>query len=189
MSAVSIGPCNDMIADAEGVAWVGNVGYDYFNGAPASNGWLVRVAPDGTVSKGPEDLNFPNGIRFSADGSHAYLAESFGHRLLSFRRGADGQLSDRRVFAELPGVVADGIALDGEVAVWVADAATNRVLRVLEGGEITDVVHTGALRAFAWELGGPDGRDLFICMAPTTGVGNLDLRQGRIGLARVRVAA
>ena len=49
---------------------------------------------------------------------------------------------------------------------WVADAIGNRALRVAEGGRVLQDVSTGAQGTFACTLGGPDGRTLFLCVAP-----------------------
>jgi sugar lactone lactonase YvrE len=62
-------------------------------------------------------------------------------------------------------VAPDGACLDAEGAVWVADAAGGRLLRVREGGEIADEVHPGS-PVFACALGGADGRTLLACAAP-----------------------
>jgi sugar lactone lactonase YvrE len=60
----------------------------------------------------------------------------------------------------------DGIALDAAGAVWVANPFGREVLRVVEGGEVTDRLSTGELACYACALGGPDGRALFLCAAP-----------------------
>jgi len=58
----------------------------------------------------------------------------------------------------------DGICLDAEGAVWVAAPHPGKVLRVLEGGNISD---RGAVSAspYACMLGGKDRCTLFICTA------------------------
>ncbi|MEI7546512.1 MAG: SMP-30/gluconolactonase/LRE family protein, partial [Actinomycetota bacterium] len=86
-------------------------------------------------------------------------------RLTAFRIGADGILSDRRVFADLPRRAPDGICLDAEGAIWVADAMRNECVRVADGGRVLDVVATDQL-CFACTLGGHDGRTLFMLTAP-----------------------
>ena len=63
-------------------------------------------------------------------------------------------------------MAADGGVLDAEGAVWLADAVGNRALRVAEGGRVLQEVSTGQLGTFACTLGGPDGRTLFLCVAP-----------------------
>src|ERR1700729_2619123 len=64
-------------------------------------------------------------------------------------------------------VVPDGICLDAEGAVWVADVVNQRLIRVAEGGAILDELRTDGPCAFACMLGGDDGRTLFACVAPT----------------------
>jgi sugar lactone lactonase YvrE len=59
----------------------------------------------------------------------------------------------------------DGISLDAEGAVWIA--SHHQVLRVREGGEVTDAVDMGATRATACMLGGTDGRTLLITASDT----------------------
>ena len=54
----------------------------------------------------------------------------------------------------------DGISLDAEGGVWVA--SHHRVIRVIEGGTITDEVDMGPTRATACMLGGADGKTLLI---------------------------
>lgn len=187
LSGLAEGPCNDMITDAQGNAYVGDIGYEYHGVVQPKNGRLIRVDTSGKATAAAEDMVCPNGIRFTPDGRTLIVAESFANRLTAFRVTDSGALVERRVFAELGNCVPDGICLDAEGAVWVADAASSSVFRVFEGGRIAQTIHTGALKAFACELGGPDGRHLFICAAPQTGAKNRELRQGAIMLAMIDV--
>ncbi|MGO7704715.1 SMP-30/gluconolactonase/LRE family protein, partial [Rhizobium ruizarguesonis] len=67
-----------------------------------------------------EGFQFPNGMDLSPDGRTLVCAESWAKRLTSFDVAADGQLSHRRVWADLPGPP-DGICFDAEGAIWYAD--------------------------------------------------------------------
>jgi len=94
------------------------------------------------------------------DGRTLIVASTGWSNLLAYDLRADGTLSNRRVFATIPGSAPDGICLDAEGGVWVT--THEHVYRVLEGGEITDHVDMGAYKASACMLGGDDLRTLLI---------------------------
>jgi sugar lactone lactonase YvrE len=164
LTAHTVGRANDMVVDAVGRAYVGHFGYDLLGGGPPAPASLVCVETDGSVSTVADDLQFPNGCVISPDGETMILAETAANRLTSFAVGADGRLEDRHPFAEIDGFFPDGIALDAEGAVWAADPIGRRVVRVREGGTITDEFSTAPSGAFACALGGADGRTLFVCL-------------------------
>jgi sugar lactone lactonase YvrE len=181
LAMLAPGELNDMLVDHEGRAWVGNFGFDLFGGASARSTALISVAPDGTAALAADDLAFPNGTVLTPDGGTLIIAETMGNRLSAFTV-SDGALSGRRTwaaFGDFPAttdvqrivseadVVPDGICLDAEGAVWVADVLNQRLIRVAEGGAILDELKTNGLCAFACMLGGADGRTLFACAAPT----------------------
>jgi sugar lactone lactonase YvrE len=172
---------NDMVVDAEGRAYVGNFGFDIMSGATIRSTGVVRVDPDGTAAVAADDLRFPNGTVIFPDGRTLVVAETLASRLTAFDVGDDGSLANRRVWAQLGeaadtddmgellaagGVAPDGIALDAEGAIWVADALGGRVLRVREGGEIVEEIAPGT-GVFACGLAGADGRTLVMCAAPS----------------------
>jgi sugar lactone lactonase YvrE len=173
------GHANDMVVDAQGRAYVGNFGFDLMSGAPLETASLHRVDPDGTVTQAASDLWFPNGSVITPD-SVLIVNETFGNRCTAFDLTPDGQLANRRTWAEfgpLPAdraldetlanavVAADGACLDAQGALWIADAIGGRLIRVREGGEITDELHPDS-PVYACALGGADGRILYACAAP-----------------------
>jgi sugar lactone lactonase YvrE len=165
LGSYATGHVNDMVTDASGRSYVGNFGFDLMSGAPAQPTSLHRVDPDGTVTEAAGDLWFPNGIVITP-ANVLIVNETFGNRMTAFDVTEGGQLAGRRVWAEFdPPVAGDGSCLDAEGAVWIADAAGDRLLRVKEGGEITDEVRPGS-PVYACALGGADGRTLFACAAP-----------------------
>jgi sugar lactone lactonase YvrE len=92
------------------------------------------------------------------------VGETMGHRLTAFDIQHDGSLANRRAYAQLPEDVSpDGIALDAEGAVWLANPEGEYgVLRVREGGEIVERLALDT-EGYAVMLGGPARRHLFIC--------------------------
>jgi sugar lactone lactonase YvrE len=173
LSGLARGSINDMIVAADGTAYVGDMGMRiHQESTERQPGQTIRVTPEGEVSVGADDLAAPNGHILTEDGRTLIVAESAGSRLTAFDVAADGTLSGRRVFAELtpasddvPVAPPDGICLDREGAVWVADPIGRRVFRVLEGGKVTDTHVIDGLVPVACVLGGPDRRTLFICAA------------------------
>jgi sugar lactone lactonase YvrE len=184
LSGLSAKPWNDITVDRDGNAYVGNVGFDFPFGefAPGS---IVLVHPDGTARPAADDLAFPNGMVLTADGTTLVVAESYANRLTAFSIDTDGTLSDRRVWAELNGGVADGICLDAEGAIWYGDP-NGKCVRVREGGEVLQVIglDTGC---FACALGGPDGRTLFMMANPMPP--DFSNPTGQVLTARVSVPA
>jgi len=179
--------CNDMVVDAQGRAYVGNFGFDHYSGQPITPATLVRVDRDRSVHVVDESTLFPNGLAISPDGGTLIAAETYGRKLTAWEIRPDGSLSGKRTYAHLDGAFPDGICVDAEGAVWVADIAGRQVLRVVDGGEITDVVSTRERGAYACMLGGPDRRTLFICTAQGSGPATRQRRLGRIEAVQTTV--
>jgi sugar lactone lactonase YvrE len=177
---------NDMILDANGRAYIGTFGFDLDGGGEPTASELVCVEPDGEAWVVVENLLFPNGMVVS-DGT-LIVAESFGQRLSAYDIQPDGSLTNPRVWADLRPNVPDGICLDAEGAVWVADPVNNGVMRVVEGVGAVDWISTGDRGAYACWLGGTGMKTLFICTAETSDRSRtVQLRSGRIEAAVVEV--
>jgi sugar lactone lactonase YvrE len=179
--------CNDMVVDAHGRAYVGNFGFDLDGHADPHPTVMIRVDPDGTVAVAADDLRFPNGTVITPDGKTLVVGESYGACLTAFDVAADGTLSNRREWARLRGAVPDGICLDAEGAIWSACPLSGRVLRVREGGEVTDEVRITRRGAYACMLGGADGRTLFVCAADASDPEETGNRRGAIEVCEVTV--
>ncbi|MBS0521808.1 MAG: SMP-30/gluconolactonase/LRE family protein [Proteobacteria bacterium] len=187
LGSLATGPCNDMVVDAEGRAYVGNFGYDRHAGEAQRTTCLARVDPDGSVHKAADGLLFPNGTVITPDGRTMIVAETFAHRLTAFDVAPDGTLSNRRLWAGIDGCYPDGICLDAEGAIWVSDPFGHRVLRVREGGAITHSVDLAPRGAYACMLGGRDRRTLYVITNSGSGPAMTDKRDGRIETMRVDV--
>lgn len=163
LSELTVGRCNDMVVDATGRAYVGHFGYDLLGGEDPAAASLVCVEEAREPRVVAEGLHFPNGMVITPNGRTLIVAESAANRLSAFEITGDGALGKRRVFAELGDTVPDGLCLDAEGAVWVADPLAGEVLRVVDGGRVLDRVSMEGAGAFACVLGGEDGRSLYVC--------------------------
>jgi sugar lactone lactonase YvrE len=178
------GLSNDMVVDATGRCYIGNIGYDIYGGEDRRTTVLLLVDPTsgrGRAEGEPsgrdrplveprvvaDDLMVPNGTVITPAGDRMIIAESLAQRLTSFRIAADGSLSDRLVFADLGDETPDGICLDADGGIWFASVNEDQVVRVEEGGTVTDRVATSGRRAIACMLGGDDRRDLYVCATRT----------------------
>lgn len=186
---------NEIVTDPRGHVYVNGFDFDFRGGAAPEPGWIHLVAPDGSHRRVAGDLEFPNGMVVTPDGSTLVVAESFAGRLSAFDIADDGSLSGRRVWAE--GLAPDGICIDAGSGIWAQTADTaahgggphapgGACVRVLEGGEITHRVESEQ-PCFACALGGPDGRALFLLCNEFEGVDRMAAVAARRS-ARVLVA-
>ncbi len=188
---------NDMVVAANGTAYVGNFGFDLDlfleehgiegvltpPGPPTTN--LCVLDPGGALIQVIDDMAFPNGSVITPDGKTLIVAETMTMRLSAFDIADDGSLSKRRIFAQLELVPADGICLDANNEVWVANALAPQAVRVAEGGEITGMLETSQT-CFACALGGDDRQTLYVMTAPTSTAAIVStLHEGRIEYAHV----
>ena len=180
MSALAGGPCNDMVVDAKGRAYVGNFGFDTFGGAPQQDTVLILVTPEGDVRAVADGLSFPNGMVVTPDGKTLIVGETRGLRLTAFDIEDDGSLSNRRTWADLE-FGPDGIALDEEGCIWLATPRGPGFIRVAEGGGVKETIESDML-GIACALGGEDRKTLFLLEA---GESNPQKIEGR-GNARIR---
>ncbi|MFW9875014.1 MAG: SMP-30/gluconolactonase/LRE family protein [Candidatus Thorarchaeota archaeon] len=173
--------CNDMVVDNKGRAYVGNMGFDFFSQNPIfTPAEIVLVTPKGDARIVADDMAFPNGMVITPDGKTLIVGETFAVRLTAFNITEDASLTNRRIWANLKTVAPDGICLDAEGAIWVSAPGRHRVVRILEGGKITDKVKVKT-DAYACMLGGPNRDILFIATSTPERV------NGRIEYVKVDV--
>lgn len=160
LSQLAAGDVNDFAVDRLGRIYVGNFGYDYDAGEPRALTALHRVDPDGAIQVAATGLDFPNGIVTINGGTTLVLAETWIGRLTAFDIDEHGELSNRRIFADLGERQPDGICADAAGAIWAGCFNTGEFVRVLDGGTITDVIAFDGL-AVSCILGGADRSQLF----------------------------
>jgi sugar lactone lactonase YvrE len=142
---------------------------------------VALVTTDGSARQVADGFSVANGLAITPDNSTLIVAESYGSRLTAFDIGADGSLSKRRVWADMPGDHPDGICIDAEGAVWYADVPARHCVRVREGGDVRETIDLD-LGCFACVLGGTDGRTLFVTAAewPLPQMTGSDRRTGQV---------
>ena len=188
--------CNDMVVDIDGNAFIGNFGFNTYDGEEIKPTNLILVKPGEEPVLAADNLFFPNGTVITPDNKTLIVGETYAARLTAFDKSEDGSLSNRRIWADLKvnaeeGTVPlpDGMCIDEEGAIWVASPSTAEVIRVHEGGMISERIPVQT-NAFACMLGGEDRKTLFICTSNGSGVdpeAALREKSGKIEITQVDV--
>jgi len=160
LTSLFVDGCNDMVVDQHGRAYVGS-----FPSVTPPGGRVVAVDPDGSARIVAEEVVIPNGSVITPGGTTLIVAESLGRRLTAFDIEHNGDLSNRRVYAECPNRGPDGICLDEEGAVWAAMPLAREFQRIMPGGEVVDSVSIDGRMGIACTLGGVDRKTLFLLTA------------------------
>jgi sugar lactone lactonase YvrE len=190
LSKASAGTLDDMIIDAKGRIYVGDLGIDLGRTSgdlSAPVGRILLITPDGSTRIVAEGLRFPNGIAISGDGHMLIVAESNGDCLARYDVQNDGGL----IFKDRIGQFGepDGICLDAEGATWVALFKEDSFVHIDTSGKTMDRIAAPGGRGIACALGGQDRRTLFCISAETT---HENLMKGqstaRIDAVRVTIA-
>lgn len=169
------GAGNEIVAVADGGCYLNVGNFDPAQGFPTTpTGSVVHVDRTGGARVVADGLAFPNGMAVTPDGSVLIVAESHAGRLTAFTIGADGALTDRRVWAAIDGSAPDGISLAPSGECWYADVPNQQAVCVAEGA-------TEPSRVIALDRGGfscavsPDGTRLFAVGADwANGAGMVD---------------
>ncbi|MGN8049943.1 SMP-30/gluconolactonase/LRE family protein [Curtobacterium sp. 22159] len=190
LSGIESSLVNDLVVDPEtGRTYIGAFGYDLYGGEELRPGPVYVVEPYGSVRLAADGFVFPNSMNILPGQRTLVVSETWGGRLTAFDIAADGSLTGRRPWADLPeGVTPDGSTVDAEGAIWVCSVDTGEFLRVLEGGEVTDRIDAPGLCAIDCALGGDDGRTLYLATADSYDPEvTASTRAGRISAVRVSV--
>jgi sugar lactone lactonase YvrE len=183
LSGLSACGWNEIVVDPRGNIYVNSIGFR-FGQEEFRPGSIAVVAPDGSARQVADGIAFPNGMVITPDNSTLIVAESFTGKLLAFDISPNGDLANRRVWADLGGPgKGDGICLDADGAIWCSVVVDTRPAcwRVREGGEVLQRIELDKA-CFACMLGGRDGRTLFMMVAEWWGVERMgELFRSRTG--------
>jgi gluconolactonase len=140
------------------------------------DGAIYRIGvEDRTITRVAGELAYPNGISFSADAQELYVAESALSRILKFHVFDDGLLEDPQVFAELTDGEPDGINLDLQGNLWIANWGTGCVYVVSPEGKIIRRIPTPGDNPTNVEFGGPDLKTLYLTEVETGGLYKMEV--------------
>jgi sugar lactone lactonase YvrE len=151
--AISLGPdllgsrekvrLNDGIVDGQGRFLVGTLSL----GGPSTSEQLFRISPDGTVEVLREGIRLSNGLGFSPDGNTLYHTDTFAREISSHPYDESARenwdVNDwTPVLTEFTGNP-DGMTVDADGNLWVAEYGAARVQCFSPAGELLDRVDIG----------------------------------------------
>lgn len=153
-----VGP-NDFAADGDGGVWMTTSGP--WASEPIA-GAVYHITPDLTVRRAAADLHYANGV--AQQGETLFVAESEAARIIAFDIGADGALSNRRLFVRIgqvdeasgPWAYPDGLKIGPDGNLWIGSYAMGRIVVVSADGAFVQAIDVPAATAPNLTFG-PDG--------------------------------
>lgn len=152
---------NDGKVDRRGRFWAGT----FHPKMEPGRGSLYRIDPDLTLHRMDTGISMSNGIGWSPDDRVMYYADSRPGNIWCYDFDlAKGEIKNRRAFVDYAGKEGrpDGLTVDAEGFVWVAEVTASRVARYAPDGALDRVVTLPISRPTSVIFGGADYRTLFI---------------------------
>ena len=152
---------NDGAVDRAGRFWVGSKARDWVTPVGA----LFRCDPDGSVHRMDQGFRLSNGMGWSPDDRTMYFIDSAPREIYAYDFDlASGAIRNRRTLvriAEEHGLP-DGMAVDAEGFLWVAQWSGGRLVRYDPRGAISLTIPMPVRRPTSLAFGGPGLATLFI---------------------------
>ena len=152
---------NDGRCDRAGRFWVGSKARDWVKPI----GGLFRFDPDGSLHRLDEGIQLANGLGWSPDNRTMYFIDSQPRVIYAYDFDfTAGTVRNRRVLvriAEEHGLP-DGMTVDAEGFLWVAQWNGWRIVRYDPDGAVERVIRMPVARPTSCMFGGPDLRTLYV---------------------------
>jgi xylono-1,5-lactonase len=174
---------NDIMTDSLGRVVCGTIRSDPFAiESERRSGEAYRISLDGTAEEMYDGVSLTNGIGFSPDGSQIYHSDTGSHCLITHDVD-DDRYVNRRALAQADDFNPDGLAVDEDGTIWVADymAGCVRGIDPVTGTD-RDRIPVPSKSVTSLCFGGADRRDLYIVTADNT---DDPARAGTVFRARV----
>lgn len=155
---------NDAGVDRSGNLWVSSMDFD----ALVPNGALWRLTPDGTATRVLSGYRVLNGPVFSPDGTRLYLCDTMAATVLVCDYdAARGTVSTPRPFVTLGASdgLADGMAMDRDGCLWLAQIMAGRVTQFSPSGAALRSIPFPVPMVTSCAFGGRDLSTLYVTSA------------------------
>lgn len=155
---------NDAKADASGRLWAGSMNA---RDVHRPDGRLFRLDPDGSLHAVLAEYHICNGPAFSLDGRTMYHNDSLLNRTYAYDVHADGSLGTPRLWRQFAADegAPDGMTVDSEDCVWIAQWGGSRVCRYSPSGALLATIAMPVTQPSSVTFGGADLKTLYITSA------------------------
>ena len=155
---------NDVIADPAGRVFCGSMP------RPDAPALLYRLDPDGTLTLVLVDVALSNGMGFTPDRQAMYHTDTRKQKIFLFHYDeATGELTNRRVFVDVPTTAGqghpDGMTVDADGIVWSARWDGHRLVKYSPEGEKMQEVTFPVPKVSSICFGGEDYTDMYVTTA------------------------
>jgi gluconolactonase len=161
---------NDLVVDPKGRVICGTLRTNPFDmTAPRTPGECWRIEAEGVATELYGDVRLTNGIGLTADGSTIYHSDTVRNGVWAHDVADDGTVSNRRFLVQRDDLQPDGLAVDEQGVVWIADVSGSRSVRAFapDGSEVARIP-VPAKMVTSLCFGGADRRDLYIVTEDNT---------------------
>ena len=117
------------------------------------------------------DVSVTNGIGFSPDGTTVYHSDTARNHVICHDVDPETgtvDLDSRRPLGQRPGFLPDGLAVDAEGVIWIADYGAGAVVGLSPEGEEVGRIEVPSQAVTSLCFGGADLRDCYIVTADNT---------------------
>tara|TARA_B110000196_G_scaffold310275_1_gene312907 strand:- start:218 stop:1111 length:894 start_codon:yes stop_codon:yes gene_type:complete len=172
---------NDGGSDSLGRLWFGTMQSNFDkdgNDVPVKKniGKLYKVDIDNKVCIMEENLGIPNTFVWSPDNSQFYFTDTTNGTILNYDFDLEnGQLSNKKDFANFNRGFPDGSTIDADGCLWNCRWGGSCVVRFTPTGKIDQIIEMPVQNITNCVFGGSDMKTLFITTASNSGKTKNDL--------------
>ncbi len=127
-------------------------------------GQIWRIDPNGTPTLLDGNMGTTNGICLSPDEKTLYVNESVQRKIWKFAVDAEGNISNKKLFAEFPDFGFDGMKCDREGNVYVTRYGKGTIAVLTPEGEVFREIPLKGKSCSNLVFGGHDGKTIFVTL-------------------------
>jgi gluconolactonase len=135
-----------------------------------STGQLWRFEPDGSMTRVANDMGTTNGIELSPDEKILYVNESVQRKIWAFDVDDQGNISNKRLFAEFPDHGFDGMKCDKEGNLYVTRYGKGTIAVLSPDGKMIREVTLKGKSCSNLVFGGEDNKTVFVTLQDRKGM-------------------